>query len=330
MGRGRDLTGVEIAQIGLLRDNGWSLRQIAMAIERTPTAVRNGLKKIEDGVVTRRTGRECSLSERTQRSIIRTASNKCITAKRIKADLNLPCSPSTVRRVIKKSGIIVYRKKRRKPILSGLQRATRVAWARERLHWTNKWKDIVFSDEKKFNLDGPDNNAFYYHDIRKRELLQDKRHSGGGSVMVWAAIGWRGKSSVAFLEGTQDSLKYQQTLEEFLCGARIGGNRWIFMHDNAPIHASASTRAWLADRHVRVLPWPARSPDLNPIENVWSAMSRMVYADGKQYSTIDELKTAILCAWARISAEYRHKLYNSMRKRLLSVIDDGGMISTTN
>lgn len=167
--------------------------------------------------------------------------------------------PTTVRRVLKKSGIIIYRKKRRKPILSGLQRAARVAWARNRLHWANKWKDIVFSD-------GPDNSAFYYHDIRKRELLHDKRHTGGGSVMVWAAIGWRGKSSIAFLDGSQDSLKYQQTLEEFLlpCAARIGGNRWIFMHDNASIHASASTRQWLADRHIRTQPWPARSPDLPP------------------------------------------------------------------
>jgi hypothetical protein len=293
------------------------------------TAVRNALKKIEDGVVTRRIGRECSLPERTQRLIVRAASNKCITAKRIKSELNLPCSPTTVRRVLKKSGITIYRKKLRKPILSGLQRAARVAWARNRLHWANKWKDIVFSDEKKFNLDGLDNSALYYHDIRKRELLHDKRHTGGGSVMVWAAIGWRGKSSIAFLDGSQDSLKYQQTLEEFLlpCAARIGGNRWIVMQDNASIHASASTRHWLAIRHIRMLPWPARSPDLNPMENVWSAMSSIVCEGGRQLSTREELKTAILAAWARISAEYRHKLYNSMNKRLQAVINNGGMIA---
>jgi hypothetical protein len=92
-------------------------------------------------------------------------------------------------------------------------------------------KKIVFSDEKKFNLDGPDGWASYYHDVRKPELLHNKRHTGGGGVMIWAAIGWRGKSDVAFIQGNMNSEAYQAALRNHLLphGARIGGARWIFM-----------------------------------------------------------------------------------------------------
>ena len=56
-------------------------------------------------------------------------------------------------------------------------------------------------------------------------------------------------------------------------------------------------------------------------------IATIVYEGGRQYSTRDELKTAILAAWARISAEYRHKLYISMNTRLQSVINDGEIIT---
>ena len=74
-----------------------------------------------------------------------------------------------------------------------------------------KLKRIIFSDEKKFNLDGPDGNSFYYHDNGKQEFLRSRRQGGGKSVKIWAVIGWYGKSQIAFLDGNQDSAKYVQT-----------------------------------------------------------------------------------------------------------------------
>jgi hypothetical protein len=206
---------------------------------------------------------------------------------------------------------------------------TRAGWATDHLTWATRWQKIVFSDEKKFNLDGPDGWASYYHDVRKPELLHNKRHTGGGGVMIWAAIGWRGKSDLAFIQGNMNSEAYQAVLRDHLLphGARIGGARWIFMQDNASIHRSHSTRAWLQDHNVRVLPWPARSPDMNPIENMWGMLARLVYASGKQYSNVEELKTAITAKWAEIGAEYRRGLYNSMHSRMEKVIEAGGKIT---
>lgn len=328
MGRGCDFSPDEIAQIKAWMQLGMSGRQMAKLLDRSANGVNQCIKRINAGVKTVRAGPKSSITERCRRRILQAASNKVTTAKKIKTTLGLRQSTRTIQKIIKASGMIVYRKKSRKPILKAHEMANREAWCSQRLHWARQWDKIVFSDEKKFNLDGPDGNSFYYHDKRKPELLHNKRHTGGGSVMIWAAIGTRGKSSIAFIDGNINSEQYQGILTNTLlpCGARIGGNRWVFMQDNAPIHTSHSTTEFLANHNIRVLPWPPRSPDLNPIENVWAILSRMVYAGGKQYNSKEELKTAILRCWPQVSGETIRNLYNSMPTRVDKVISKRGMI----
>jgi hypothetical protein len=64
-----------------------------------------------------------------------------------------------------------------------------------------------------------------------------------------------------------------------------------------------------------VLPWPARSPDLNPIENLWSIMSRYVYANGRQFSSVSELTAALYEAWDAIDMSVLLALIESMPRR---------------
>ena len=47
---------------------------------------------------------------------------------------------------------------------------------------------MVFSDEKRFNLDGPDGFSTYWHDLRKEEVVLSRRQNGGGGIMVWGAF----------------------------------------------------------------------------------------------------------------------------------------------
>ena len=61
----------------------------------------------------------------------------------------------------------------------------RVDWVKKKVTGTKeKWETVVFSDEKKFNLDGPDGSQSYWDDLRKEKQLFSKRLFGGGSVMV--------------------------------------------------------------------------------------------------------------------------------------------------
>ncbi|POM66382.1 Transposase [Phytophthora palmivora] len=151
------------------------------------------------------------------------------------------------------------------------------------------WDRVVFSDEEKFNLDGPDG----LH-----------RQNGGGSVMVWGGFSSQGKTELAFLEGRQNS--------------------HIFQHDNASIHASHSTKDFLKSCDVTVLDWPALSPDLNPIENVWGIIAREVYHGGKQYMTPQDLKSAIQGAWENLELSRLRSLVKSMPDRASDVLEAKG------
>ena len=82
---------------------------------------------------------------------------------------------------------------------------------------------------------------------------------------------WHGVGSLVKLEGRLDSTAYQQVLEEHMLtdAAALIGDNVVFQQDNAPIHTSRSTRQWLRQHDVTLLDWPPKSPDANPIENLW-------------------------------------------------------------
>ena len=66
----------------------------------------------------------------------------------------------------------------------------RLRFAKETVHWKKKRKRVLFSDGERFNLNGPDGLQYYFHDIRKETKSAIRRQMGGGSVMVWADIGF--------------------------------------------------------------------------------------------------------------------------------------------
>ncbi|GBM03170.1 Transposable element Tc3 transposase [Araneus ventricosus] len=106
---------------------------------------------------------------------------------------------------------------------------------------------VLYSDDKKWNLDGPDGNIKYWHDLRKQPRCFFSRQSGGGSVMVWAAFCFNGQVDFAFLCGRQNSPKYTETLENHLMplAENIGGRNREYQHYNVPIHTSNATKNYL-------------------------------------------------------------------------------------
>jgi len=91
------------------------------------------------------------------------------------------------------------------------------------------------------------------------------------------------------------------------------------------VHRANCTKDWFESNSVSVLSWPAKFPDLNIIENVWGAMVRLVYKDGRHFENLEELVEAVASAWESIELDYIRNLYRSIPRQLISVIEKKGL-----
>jgi len=144
--------------------------------------------------------------------------------------------------------------------------------------------------------------------------------------MTWAAISSFGRLALVFIDGRMNSNTYLAMLESNLVPFLHKYHRlkFKFQQDNASIHVSAVSKQWFAAKKIDLLDWPAKSPDLNIIENVWSILARDVYDNARQFNNVSELKTAIEGAWGRLTVEKLKKLYDSCHRRIISVIQRHG------
>ena len=102
-------------------------------------------------------------------------------------------------------------------------------------------------------------------------------------------------------------------------------NFWIFQQDNASIRVANSAWEWLSQNVV--MEWAAYSPDLNPMENLWGILCRTVYADGKPYNNVAELRTSIISAWENVNVTALQTLVNSMCDRVFKVVVKQGNLT---
>ncbi len=140
--------------------------------------------------------------------------------------------------------------------------------------------------------------------------------------MVWGAMSSAGVGPLCFLRSKVNTAVYQEVLEHFLLPAAdqlYGDADLIFQQDLAPAHSAKATSTWFKDHGIPVINWPANTPDLNPIENLWGIVKRkMRYA---RLNNAEELKATIRATWALI---LKNSLptgsYNSFEVQLLQLV----------
>ena len=118
---------------------------------------------------------------------------------------------------------------------------------------------------------------------------------------------------------------YQDILEYFMVPAAdqlFGDNEFIFQQDLAPPHSAKCTQAWCENCHIHVLDWPANSPHLNHIENLWGIVKKKLHKH--QPNTCEQLKDAIKTCWNEVTPHECQQLIHSMPRRIEAVIKARG------
>lgn len=326
MGRGKKLTSEEMIRIKTLKEEHYPLREIARRLGRSHHVIMKYLEEPENYGKRYKGRTKRATTERERRRILREASNSSLTAGQIALKVGTQASVRTVRRIINKCSTIKRLKIKKRPALNRRHYSLRLEFARQHMTWKLEWYKVIFTDEKKFNLDGPDGYAYYFHDLRKEERYLSRRHSALGSIMVWGAICCEGVLDLVVLEGKQSAEKYIKLLEQqkIIIKSKLEDRHFIFQHDNAPIHSATLVKKWFTDNNIENLEWPSVSPDLNIMENVWGWLTRKLYADGRQFDNKEALKLALMKEWSAIPRHYIQSLYDSMPSRLFEVIRNNG------
>ena len=143
--------------------------------------------------------------------------------------------------------------------------------------------------------------------------------------MVWGCFAWSGVGELAQIDGIMNADKYIDILSENLEPSilKIGlENGFLFQQDNDPKHTARKTQKFFRGSRIKVLEWPPQSPDLNPIENLWSILDAKL--DKSNVTNKYRLFEALQMAWESIDQSYLQNLVESMPRRLGAVIRANG------
>ncbi|GFW22207.1 transposable element Tcb2 transposase [Trichonephila clavipes] len=129
-----------------------------------------------------------------------------------------------------------------------------------------------------------------------------------------------------FHGGTVTGLRYRdEILDPYVHPyAAAIGNDFILMDDNARPHRAGIVEEYLEDHGLERMEWPARSPDLNPIEHLWDYLGREVAALNPPPRSLHELKQGLLCVWSSLPIPVSDNLINSMGNRCRQCIQVRG------
>ena len=170
--------------------------------------------------------------------------------------------------------------------------------------WTlEDWKRVVWSDETKINRLGSDGRKWVWKKAGEGlndRLVEGTLKFGGGRLMMWGCMSWDGVGYACKIDGNMDANLYVSILDEELMNSLEHWGKTVedvvFQQDNNSKHTSRKAKDWLQGHDFDTMGWPAQSPDLNPIEHLWSHLKRRLGEYEEPFKGITKL-------WERVQKE---------------------------
>lgn len=331
----RHLNDFEKGRIVGMKEAGFGLREIARRVDANPSTVLRVWRRWSNDETYRRRagsgrprliqGRDLRhlrlLALRNRRDSIRQVRDALVAA------TGRVFSRMTVNRRLLGMGLRAYRPLLVLP-LTPQHKARRLEWCRVRQNWNDEWNTICFSDESRFCLGGHDGRMRvrrFRGERRNVDFAVERDTARQQGIMVWGAICLGSRSPIVLIHGNLTARRYiDEVLQPFLHPYLQTIPNAIFQQDNARPHIAHETMDYLQESGIETLEWPARSPDLSPIEHVWDMIGRNLSRLPRPPANLDELWHAVRRIWMSIPQYDIDHLILSMPNRTNECINNHG------
>jgi len=231
-----------------------------------------------------------------------------------------------------------YKLKKKRFKLNAERRALRLEFARKMLGRDIDWGLMVITDEASMWLERAVPNGRWVHDGAME--IEDEGDNGRGNnenddiddltvgrhgqkIHLWGGISANGTTKLHLFS---ENLKEKKNVNLLKKGreemARLYPDGFIFQQDGHPCHKSKLAQKFIMHNFDATIDWPGYSPDISPIENIWSWLKSEVSKD--RPTTLEAMKRSLRKHWKRLTPEFLAPYFNSMPDRMRMIIESEG------
>ena len=310
----------------LYYDAKMGIREISKILNRSNQVIylwEARMKKGEDIRIFKKRKIRKSITEETENKIIQMVKDnpQGSSLKKLATRIGGGIAASTIGKILRRKGF-KYKAYDRGIIYSEEERINRVAFCKSMLVEEGKIiYQTFFSDEMSIEL----NNVYKAKAWQlATENIRVKKATEYVKLNCWGAISAQGATSLEIYEKSLNGALYQQVIRRHKAEMEkiFPDGDFFFMQDHHPAHQKSEE--WVVkDQKLKLINFPKRSPDLNIIENLWSALKERVVSEGP--TNEKELRASLLSNWEVLTrADRLEPFFEGLHRRYMLCIEKEG------